>query len=435
MESVWSAGIKEPDRKPRPSLKGNIKTDVLVIGGGMAGILTAYRLGQAGVNCVVAEGRTVGDGVTKNTTAKVTAQHGLIYGDIIRRRGLDMAKAYLKANQQAVADFRNLSKKYPCDFEEKTAYVYSRDRRDKLEQEARAYENLGLSAVLREKVPVPVETVGALGMAHQGQIHPLKLIFALAENMDIYENTFVRKVEDGVAKTDNGEIHAGHIVLATHYPLINIPGLYFMKLYQHRSYVIALEGAQAIDGMYVDAQQDGYSFRTYQDLLFVGGGSHKTGKQGGGFTELRNLAKGAWPDAVERFSWATQDCMSLDSIPYIGRHREKTKHLYVATGMSKWGMTGSMVASRLLRDLIVHGKSELEALYSPRRPMVGLQLASNLCSAAAGLLSVGGPRCTHMGCKLHKNCVEGTWDCACHGSRFDEAGNVIDNPAKRRAHL
>lgn len=127
--------------------------------------------------------------------------------------------------------------------------------------------------------------------------------------------------------------------------------------------------------------------------------------------------------------------MSLDSIPYIGRHREKTKHLYVATGMSKWGMTGSMVASRLLSDLIIHGKSELEALYSPRRPMAGLQLAANLCFAAAGLLSVGGPRCTHLGCKLHKNCVEGTWDCACHGSRFDEAGNVIDNPAKRRAHL
>lgn len=292
MESVWSAGIKKADRKPRPSLKGNIKTDVLVIGGGMAGILTAYRLGQAGVNCVVVEGRTVGDGITKNTTAKVTAQHGLIYGDIIRRRGLEMAKAYLKANQQAVADFRNLSKQYPCDFEEKTAYVYSRDRRDKLEQEARAYEKMGLAADWREKVPVPVETAGTLGMAHQGQIHPLKLIFVLAENINIYENTFVRKIENGVAETDNGEIHAEHIVLATHYPMVNVPGLYFMKLYQHRSYVIALEGAQAIDGMYVDAQQDGYSFRTYQDLLFVGGGSHKTGKQGGDLQSCETLRKG-----------------------------------------------------------------------------------------------------------------------------------------------
>ena len=122
MESVWSIGIQKSDRKPRPSLKGNIKTDVLVIGGGMAGILTAYRLGQAGVGCVVAEGRTVGGGITQNTTAKVTAQHGLIYDDILRRRGLEAAAAYLQANQQAVADFRSLSQKYPCDFEEETAF-------------------------------------------------------------------------------------------------------------------------------------------------------------------------------------------------------------------------------------------------------------------------------------------------------------------------
>lgn len=407
MESVWSASVKEAHQGQHPALKGDIKTDVLVIGGGMAGILTAYRLQQAGVNCIVAEGETVGSGITKNTTAKVTAQHGLIYGDIIKRRGVETAKAYLQANQQAVADFRTLSEQYPCDFEEKTAFVYSRDRRDKLEQEAQAYQKLDLSANLMESLPLPIDTVGALGMAQQGQIHPLKLIFALAEKLDIYENTFIRRVTEGVAETDGGKIRADHIVLATHYPLVNIPGLYFMKLYQHRSYVIALEGAEELEGMYVDEQQDGHSFRTYQKLLFVGGGGHKTGKQGGGFTELRYLAKRAWPGAVERFSWATQDCMSLDGIPYIGRHRAGTNHLYVATGMSKWGMTGSMVASRLLCDLIVHGKSDLEPLYSPRRPMAGLQLASNLCSAAAGLLSIGGPRCTHMGCKLHKTVWKG----------------------------
>ncbi len=435
MESVWSIGIQKSDRKPRPSLKGNIKTDVLVIGGGMAGILTAYRLGQAGVGCVVAEGRTVGGGVTQNTTAKVTAQHGLIYDDILRRRGLEAAAAYLQANQQAVADFRSLSQKYPCDFEEETAFVYVREQRDKLEREARAYQKLGLAADITEKIPVPISAAGVLGMPRQGQIHPLKLLLALAENIEIYENTFVRKIEDGVAETSEGSIRAEHIVLATHYPLLDIPGMYFMKLYQHRSYVIALKRAQALDGMYVDAQQDGYSFRTYRDLLLVGGGGHKTGKKGGGYTRLRELARTAWPEAEEHYSWATQDCMSLDSIPYIGRHRWGTKHLYVATGMSKWGMTGSMVASRLLGDLIVHGKSDLEALYSPRRPMAGLQLASNLCSAAASLLSFGGPRCTHMGCKLHKNCTEGTWDCPCHGSRFDETGSVINNPAKRRAHL
>lgn len=434
MNSVWSEAVKK-DRQSRPTLQGNVKTEVLVIGGGMVGILTAYRLQQAGVKCIVAEAGTVGCGITKNTTAKVTAQHGLIYSDIIKRRGVEAAKAYYETNQQAVAEFKKLAETYPCDFEGKSAFVYSVNQRDKLEQEAQAYQKIGLAGDLQETVPFPLPVVGALEMKNQGQMHPLKLLLSLAKELEIYENTFVRNITDGVAETDGGKIYADHIVLATHYPLVNIPGLYFMKLYQHRSYVIALEGAEDIPGMYVDCQQTGYSLRTYQNLLLLGGGGHRTGKQGGGFTQLRGFAEYAFPGAKERFCWATQDCMSLDHMPYIGRHRAGNRQLYVATGMSKWGMTGSMVAGRILCDMIVHGKSNLESLYSPRRPMAGLQLASNLCSATAGLLSIGGPRCTHMGCKLHKNCAEGTWDCACHGSRFDEVGHVIDNPAKKRAHL
>ncbi len=435
MESVWSASAKEMQRKTCPALQGNIKTDVLVIGGGMAGILTAYRMQQAGARCIVAEAKVVGSGITQNTTAKVTAQHGLIYGDIIKKRGLDAAQMYLTANQQAVADFCTLAEQYPCNFEAQNAYVYTTDNRDKLEQEAQAYQNLGLAADIVECPSLPIPVEGALCMHNQGQFHPLRLLLALAEQLNIYEHTFVQHVEDGIAYTEAGRIHADHIVLATHYPMINIPGLYFMKLYQHRSYVIALDGTPRLEGMYVDAYPEGFSFRRYQNLLLVGGGSHKTGKQGGGFASLRSLAKQAWPNASERYIWATQDCMSLDNIPYIGRHRAGTGQLYVATGMSKWGMTGSMVASRLLCDLILSGKSTLEALYSPRRPMAGGQLASNIGSAAAGLLSIGGPRCTHMGCKLHKNGEEGTWDCPCHGSRFDEEGHVIDGPAKKQAHV
>ncbi|MCI8610965.1 MAG: FAD-dependent oxidoreductase [Clostridiales bacterium] len=435
MESIWSAGVKEIQPKTHPALQGDVKTDVLVIGGGMAGILTAYRLQQAGARCIVAEAKTVGSGITQNTTAKVTAQHGLIYGDIIKKRGLDAAKMYLAANQQAVADFCMLAGRYPCDFEEQNAYVYSVDNRDKLEQEAQAYQKLGLSANIVECPSLPFSMVGALCMQHQGQFHPLRLLWELAKQLDIYEHTFIRHVQDGIACTEAGSIHAEHIVLATHYPMINIPGLYFMKLYQHRSYVLALEGAPHLDGMYVDACPEGFSFRHYQNLLLVGGGSHKTGKQGGGFAPLRALVKQAWPNASERYFWATQDCMSLDNTPYIGRHRAGTGQMYVATGMSKWGMTGSMVASRLLCDLILSGKSDLETLYSPRRPMAGGQLVSNIGSAAAGLLSIGGPRCTHMGCKLHKNGEEGTWDCPCHGSRFDGEGHVIDGPAKKQAHV
>ncbi len=428
--SVWGESVSGGSVGRAP-LSHDITTDALVIGGGMAGVLTAYRLKQTGMDCVIAEAQTVGSGITKNTTAKITAQHGLLYAQILERLGSEAAKLYLDAHTQAIGDFRELSQRYPCDFEEKNAYVYSISDRAALEREAAAYHKLGLAARLEETPPLPFPTAGALCMEHQAQFNPLKLLTALAREVTVYERTPVRSIDGRTAVTDGGKITAGHIVLATHYPMINIPGLYFLKLYQHRSYVIALEDAPPLDGMYVDERQDGHSFRTYQNLLLIGGGDHKSGKEGGGFAELRGLAQQYCPLAKERFHWATQDCMTLDGLPYIGRHRAGSPQLYVATGFNKWGMTGSMVAARLLRDLMVGGKSELETLFSPRRSMLSGQLFKNIASSAAGLLSVGGPRCAHMGCKLHLNSAEKTWDCPCHGSRFDEDGRVIDNPAKR----
>ena len=427
--SVWSETTK---RKCRPALTGDIAADVLVIGGGMCGILTAHRLQEAGLRCVVVEAKEVGGGATHNTTAKLTAQHGLIYADLIERFGLEKARQYYESNTRAIAQFHALSRQYPCDFEPQTAYVYATDDRRKLEREAEAYQKIGIPARIAEHPPLPLNTVGALAMEGQAQFHPLKLLYALADGLTVYENTFVRKLEGLAAHTDNGTITAKHVVLATHYPLVNILGLYFMKLYQHRSYVIALKGAPTLDGMYLDERENGHSFRSYGDLLFIGGGDHKTGEAGGGWAELRALAGRAYPHAAEQYHWAAQDCMTLDRVLYVGRHRAGAENLYVATGFNKWGMTGSMAAAEVLAGLIVHGKSEYEALYAPGRSMMTRQLAVNAGAAAKGLLSAGGPRCTHMGCKLHENTAEQSWDCPCHGSRFDVQGCVIDGPAKKR---
>ena len=432
MGSVWS---ETTVRENCPVLEEDITTDVLVVGGGICGILIAYWLKKAGARCIVAEARTVGSGITKHTTAKITTQHGLIYADLIKRFGKEKARQYYEASAQAIRRYCALSKQFPCDFEDKTAYVYSTNDRQKLEREAEAYRTLGIDTQFHESLPLPLKTEGGLAMKGQAQFHPLKLLYALANELEIYENTYVSKIEGQTAITERGKITAKHIVLATHYPMLNIPGLYFMKLYQHRSYVIALEGEPALDGMFLDERENGHSFRAYGNLLFIGGGDHKTGKKCGGYAEIHNLAKQAYPRAIEKYRWATQDCMSLDKVPYIGRHRSGAQHLYVATGFNKWGMTGAMVAAEVLTDLIVSGKSQWERVFTPQRSMLSKQLVVNLGTAAKGLLSVGGPRCAHMGCKLHWNAGEQSWDCACHGSRFGKNGHVIDNPAKKEIRL
>ncbi len=431
--SLWSETVHHS--LPRhPQLQGDISTEVLVIGGGMAGILCAYHLQRYGLSCVLAEGHTIGSGVTQNTTAKITAQHGLLYDKMRRTYGTEKARQYYRAQTEAIEAFRQLSIQFPCDFEEKIAYVYSLNQRQKLEQEAAAYERLGIPFVLQENPPLPFQTAGALGMPRQAQFHPLKLLYGLSRNLTIYENTLVTDIRDRCAITPHGRIRAKSILLTTHFPMVNIPGLYFLKMYQHRSYVIALEKAVSLGGMYLDEQEKGHSFRNYQQFLLIGGGDHRTGKQGGGWEELRQLAQNAYPHAVERYAWATQDCMTLDGIPYIGRHRKSTPKLYVATGFNKWGMTGSMVAAQMLLDCVTEKRNAYSPLFDPSRRILHPQLFLNAAHAVGGLVSFG-KRCSHMGCALRWNPQEQTWDCSCHGSRFNPEGEVADNPAKKGIKL
>jgi nitrite reductase/ring-hydroxylating ferredoxin subunit len=181
--------------------------------------------------------------------------------------------------------------------------------------------------------------------------------------------------------------------------------------------------------MYVDESLDGLSFRTHGDMLLLGGGSHRTGSDGGNWAEIREFIKKYYPDSREAGRWATQDCMTLDNIPYIGKYSKSTLDLYVATGFNKWGMTSSMVSALLLKDMICEKKSEFEELYSPSRDIFHPQLAVNIFESLKGMLTFTTPRCPHLGCALKYNKQEHSWDCPCHGSRFEENGKLINNPA------
>lgn len=424
MNAIWDRSLPS-----FPSLEGERQTDVLIIGGGMAGMLCAYFLGQSGVDYRLLEADVIAGGITRHTTAKITSQHGLIYQKLVRKHGAQKAKLYLDANQAAVRQYRTLCEGLGCDFVEQDAYVYSRDDPAKLQREIDALEKIGVMAKVTRELPLPFPVAGAVKFPKQAQFHPLKFLAALTPGLNIYEHSPVLELVGHTAITSRGKITGKKIIVATHFPFLNTHGSYFMKLYQHRSYVLALEPGPDLDGMYVDESETGLSFRRYQNLLLLGGGAHRTGKQGGNWAELERFAQAHYLHATVKARWATQDCMTLDHIPYIGPYSKNTPDWYVATGFNKWGMTSSMVAATLLRDLILGVPNPYAPVFDPSRSMLHPQLAINAAAAVANLLTFSTKRCPHMGCALQWNPQEHSWDCPCHGSRFTEQGKLIDNPA------
>lgn len=426
MNSVWSESVHLPQFE---ALQENIQTDVLIIGGGMAGILCSYFLKEKGVDHILVEGRRICSGVTRNTTAKITAQHGLIYKTLLKKAGVEKAGMYLEANRQAVEKYFQLCSDMDCDFEEKTSYIYSKDDLSKLEEEAAALHRIGYEAEITKASELPFPTAGAIAFPHQAQFHPLKFLAQIVKGLPVYENTFVTEFKDHIAVTERGNIAFQRVIFATHFPIDNKHGMYFMKMYQERSYVLALAGASKLQGMYLDEKKGGLSFRGYKDLLLLGGGSHRPGKNGCKWEDLRYLAAQYYPDASEKYAWAAQDCMTLDHVPYIGTYSRGLPDCFVATGFCKWGMTSSMAAAMILSGMITGKAPSYQEVFCPSRSILKPQLALNCWESLTNLVTFSRKRCPHLGCALKWNKEEHTWDCPCHGSRFSEDGTLLDNPA------
>ena len=426
MDSIWKNNVEMPKF---PKLERNVKTDILIIGGGIAGILTAYFLDKCGANYILVEKDNICGGVTGNTTAKITVQHKLIYSRIFKEKGLDAARLYYRANTEALRKYVELCSKIDCDFELKDSYVFSRDDLGALEQEVKVLKKIGCKAELVYNLPLPFHIAGAVKIPGQAQFDPLKFLANISKGLKIYEHTKVTEFLDDIAVTDGGKIKANKIIITTHFPILNKHGSYFLKLYQSRSYVIALENAPNLNGLYVEDTENGLSFRNYKDLLLIGGGGHRTGKNGGNWNELRRFARKAYPESKETYHWATQDCMSLDGIPYIGQYSKTTPTLFTATGFNKWGMTSSMVAANMLKDLVTEKSAPYAKLFDPSRSILTPQLAANSAEAISNLLTPSVRRCPHLGCRLVWNKDEHSWDCPCHGSRFSESGKLLDNPS------
>ena len=432
MRSLWSDINELPEF---PELEGAIDTDALVIGGGMAGILTAYTLKNAGIRCVLLEGERICSGVTKNTTAKITSQHGLIYAEMLKRFGTEVTRLYLRANELAVRKYFEIGEKVGCPIEKKTNYIYTRTDSTRLTDEVNALRKIGYSPLAVKDSPLPLRIAGAVGFRDQGQFDPLDFVSKLVRGIEIYENSFVYKLRGRTAYTSKGRVRAKAIIIASHFPFINKHGNYFLKMYQDRSYVAAYTGCGQIDGMYLDADKDGCSFRDHGEYLLIGGGDHRTGKKGDAWSGIEKTVKEYYPEACFKCRWAAQDCMTLDRIPYIGRYSALTDGLYAATGFNKWGMTSSMVAAMILTDEIAGKKNEYAKVFSPSRSIMRPQLAVNVLESVTGIINFKKRRCPHLGCALVWNSVEHSWDCPCHGSRFTEEGRLTDDPAMRDANV
>lgn len=475
MESIWS---QTTDIKSYPPLTEDLSADAVVIGGGLAGILTAYLLKQHNIDTIVLEAKRVGGGQTRNSTAKITSQHDIIYTKLIDSFGEELASQYAKANETAIRDYKQLIEKQSidCSFEELPAYLYSQNQEDvqRLQKEAEAAKRLGIDAEYTRDTALPFSVAGAVRFNNQAQFHPLEFLKAISEGLKIYEDTRVTKVEDNVVSTNHGKVKAKHIVFATHFPFINMPGFYFARMHQERSYVIALKGAARLDGMYYGVDEDGLSLRCWNDILLFGGGGHRTGENsaGGKYAFLRTKAQELIPQGKEVACWSAQDCITLDGVPYIGQFAASTEKWYVATGFAKWGISTSMAAANIITDMILGRENPYSQVFAPGRftpsastkqfitdlgqSVKGLarqaftfpdEQAEKLPAESGGVVEIDGEkvgvykdenrklhivsvRCPHLGCQLEWNPDEKSWDCPCHGSRFDIEGKLLDNPAQ-----
>lgn len=444
MESIWRKQTKkingEADIDKIQS--DNVNWDVIVVGAGMAGLLIAYYLQEKGKKVLVLEAAEIGSGQTERTTAKITSQHDLKYRTLIKKVGVKKAKLYARANEEAISQYECLIQKLEidCDFKRCPSYLYTQRDKKVLWEEAQAAAYLGIHTSIASEAELPFPVTGVTCFHNQAQFSPLEFIKEIAKELNVCEGIKVLKIKGKRVFTRDKVFEADKIVVATHYPIRNVPGFYFFRQHQERSYVLALSGAGELDGMYKGIDRDGISLRQAGEYILIGGRAHRTGKNktGGAYTFLEKKAKEYFPGCKVEAKWSAQDCMPHDGIPFIGKYSIFTPNLYVATGFQKWGMTTSMVAAMILKEELCGRRSPYSAVFSPQRLNVraGIKdflkdVGESAIGLTKGIFHLKGPRCPHMGCELVWNPDEHSWDCPCHGSRFEEDGRLRDNPAKR----
>jgi len=473
------------------------KFDVLIIGAGLTGLTTAYLLRNSGYKIGIIEGTHLGYGVSGFSTAKITIQHNLIYDYLINNFSIEEAKQYLKANIEGATLIKEIisTNNIDCDFKEQTSYVYTtkQEEIEMLKRELEAYKKLSIDGFYSDDLNLPNNAVGAIGIKDQGQFNPLKYLYSLYNilisnsSCEIYENVRALNIEPNnkchVVKTEKGNVYANKVIVTSHYPFDNDFGLFFLRIYQDKSYVMAVRtNSEPFDGMYINVNDPKYSMRYHfsekENLLILSGGNHKVGvkeNEEDSYKDLENFLKENFKDYEVVSKWSTQDCMTYDKVPYIGRYTDNVEDIYVATGFKKWGITHSAAAALILRNKVLNIEDDFSQIYNPSRitPILsskeflstGVNIATGFIKRVAPasdeifnvkigegkIVNYNGkkvgvyrndngdyfcinPVCTHLKCAISFNEAEKTWDCQCHGSRFDVSGKILEGPAVYPLH-
>lgn len=468
--------------------------DVAIVGGGITGITTGYLLAKEGLKVVIIEAGRILTGTTGHTTAKITAQHDIIYDEFISHFGEEKARMYYDANTDALNFIRKMVQinQIDCDYSDQDAIIYADTEQgvSKVEKEAKAYQTLGITSTTINSIPFDIPIQTGLVMHNQAQFHPLKYLNQLVKQFvdaggTIYENTAAADIEDGdspwVLLRNGTKIHCQYIIAASHFPFCDKKGLFFARMYVERSYILGLKTKKAFPGgMYISADTPTRSLRSTpmdgENLVLVAGEGHKTGQEIDTikhYLALEQFAEDVLGIEEYKYRWSAQDMTTLDKVPFVGPLTENQPRVLVATGYRKWGMTNGTAAAILLKDLVLEKDNPYRELYTPSRfhadPDVKKFISTNLDVAKhlikgklevipmhpselgkdegspvmingqragayrdqEGKLHIVDTTCKHLGCEVEWNDGDRTWDCPCHGSRYSIDGEVLNGPAVR----
>ena len=472
-ESLW---LDTAPQTSYPPLPGDHEVDVAVLGGGITGLATALLLKRDGARVAVLEADRVGRGVTGCTTAKVSALQQTVLQSIRGRHGAEGAAVYAEANVAGVELVARLAREegIDCRLERRPAFTYaaSDEERSAIEDEHEAAAEAGLPVTLVDDVDLPFPTSGAVRLDEQIQLQPVLFVQGLAAAVDgdgshVFEQTRATGLDEGDpcrVETEHGTVSAGRVVVATHYPIFD-RGLYFARLEPARSYCIGVRVRGVLpQGMSINAGDTTRSVRSYDGTLVLGGEGHSVGAREATperFDTLERFAREHWDVEAVTHRWSSQDPSTWDLMPIAGRYHPRTDRVYAATGFHKWGLSNGVAAAKVISDLIAGRDNPWADRLDPNRlglsglpkvAQLGAKFAADMVidrvrpadepeivrdgldkkgiyRAEDGTVHAVSLRCTHLGCLVRWNGAERSWDCPCHGSRFDVDGSVLEGPA------